>query len=116
MAARIRRGDVVTIVAPHDYGKPRPAVIVQTDLLNSTHASVIVCPFTTERIDAPGFRLDFSPSSETGLRLPSQLMVDKIIALPGSRIGERTGRLGKEELAAVDRSLGLVLGLADHRE
>ena len=114
MAEGLKRGDVVTIVAPRDYGKPRPAVVVQTDLLNPTHASLVVCPFTTtERIDAPGFRLEFPASESTGLRLPSQLMVDQILALPLNRIGNRIGRLANEDMTEVDKSLGLVLGLAE---
>ena len=104
----------MTIVAPRDYGKPRPAVIVQTDFLNATHASLIVCPFTTKgRIDAPGFRLDFPASKETGLRRPSQLMVDKILALPNNRIGEKIGLITNKEMADVDKALGVVLGLAE---
>ena len=105
---------MVTVVAPRDYGKPRPAVVVQTDLLNPTHASLVVCPFTTtERIDAPGFRLDFPASRRTGLRRPSQLMVDKILSLPLNRIGGLIGRLARDEMTEVDKSLGLVLGLAE---
>ncbi|MBW4051170.1 MAG: type II toxin-antitoxin system PemK/MazF family toxin [Proteobacteria bacterium] len=39
----MKRGDVVTVAASGDYGKPRPAVIVQTNALPAAHASVIVC-------------------------------------------------------------------------
>jgi mRNA interferase MazF len=38
----MRRGDVMTVEATGDYGKPRPAVIVQTDALPAAHASVVV--------------------------------------------------------------------------
>ena len=40
----MKRGDVVLVVVPGDYGKPRPAVVIQTDLVNDTHSSVVVCP------------------------------------------------------------------------
>src|SRR5436305_823443 len=48
----MRRGDVVTVAATGDYGKPRPAVIVQTDALPAGHASVVVCQMTSEGDDA----------------------------------------------------------------
>ena len=44
----MRRGDVVLVVLPGDYGKPRPAITVQSDLLNTEDpASYLVCPLTT---------------------------------------------------------------------
>ena len=53
----MRRGDVVTVAAAGDYGKPRPAVIVQTDAFPENHASVVVCQLTSELVDAPDFRV-----------------------------------------------------------
>src|ERR1017187_6373104 len=53
----IMRGDVVVCAAPGDYGKPRPAVVVQSDLFNGTHASVVVCLITSHLEDAPLFRI-----------------------------------------------------------
>ena len=53
----MRRGDVVTVAATGDYGKPRPAVIVQTDALPAAHASVAVCQMTSDCSDAPDFRV-----------------------------------------------------------
>ncbi len=52
----MRRGDVVLVAVPGDYGKPRPAVVIQTDLANETHASFVVCPMTSYIQDAPLFR------------------------------------------------------------
>ena len=62
----ITRGDVVLVVAPGDYGKPRPAVVVQSDLFNPTHASVVVCPVTSDLIDAPLFGSPSAPGPATG--------------------------------------------------
>ena len=31
----IKRGDIVTCALSGDYGKPRPAVVVQSDLFNN---------------------------------------------------------------------------------
>ena len=52
----MRRGDVVTVATSGDYGKPRPAVIVQTDAFPESHASIVVCPMTSELVVAPDFR------------------------------------------------------------
>ncbi|WP_169979803.1 type II toxin-antitoxin system PemK/MazF family toxin [Tautonia rosea] len=108
----MKRGDIVLAVAPGDYGKPRPAVIVQSDLFNPTHASLLVCLLTSESIEAPLFRLTLSPSRENGLLSPSQIMVDKLLALPRGRIRERIGTLDDETLLRLNRSLALMLGLA----
>jgi len=43
----MKRGDVVVVALSGDYGKPRPALIVQSDLFNETHASVTLAPVTT---------------------------------------------------------------------
>lgn len=112
MAERLTRGDVITVVLPGAYGKPRPALIVQSDLLNPTHASFLVCPFTTARIDAPGFRLDFGASEENGLEHASQLMTDKLTTIPRQKVGEKIGRISADDLAGVDRLLAAVLGLS----
>jgi mRNA interferase MazF len=57
----MRRGDVVTVAPAGDYGKPGPAVIVQTDAFPENHASVVVCPLTSELADAPDFRVTIEP-------------------------------------------------------
>lgn len=108
----MKRGDVVLAVARGDYGKPRPAVIVQSDLFNSTHASLLVCLLTSELVEAPLFRLLLLPTPANGLREVSQIMVDKVLALSRDRIRERIGTLDDETLLALNRSLALVLGLA----
>ena len=108
----MKRGDIVLAVARGDYGKPRPAVIVQSDLFNPTHASLLVCLLTTELINAPLFRLPMVPTPANGLRETSQIMVDKLLALPRERIRERIGIADDETMLSLNRSLALMLGLA----
>ena len=108
----MKRGDIVLAVARGDYGKPRPAVIVQSDLFNATHASLLVCLLTTELIDAPLFRLTVAPTPANGLLEPSQVMADKLLALPRKRIRERIGVADDETMLGLNRSLALLLGLA----
>lgn len=107
----LSRGDLVVSAAPGDFGKPRPALVVQADLFNPTHASIVICPITSHLVDAPLFRLTIWPSRENGLKAESQIMVDKITAIHRERIGKRIGRLGDAELAEVDRALLLWLGI-----
>jgi mRNA interferase MazF len=109
----MRRGDVVTVAAAGDYGKPRSAVIVQSDAFPETHASVVVCQMTTELSDAPDFRLTIDPSSGNGLRARSQVMADKPVMIRRERIGRLIGRLTADEVARLDVALALVMGLAD---
>jgi mRNA interferase MazF len=109
----VNRGDVVICAAPGDYGKPRPGVVVQSNLFNPTHQSVVVCPITSELVDAPLFRIDVQPTAANGLRKPSQVMVDKLIALRGDRLKRRAGTLGIGEMARIDSALRLWLDLTN---
>jgi len=108
----VTRGEIYTAAARGPYtGKPRPVVILQDDRFDAT-ASVTVCPFTTNPVEAPLLRLPIDPSEDNGLEQPSQLMVDKVITVPRSSLGERLGKLRDEELVALNRSLIVFLGLA----
>jgi mRNA interferase MazF len=109
----MRRGDVVTVVAAGDYGKPRPAVVVQTDALPAEHASVVVCQMTSELNDAPEFRLTLEPTKGNGLRARSQVMADKPTTIRRERVGRVVGRLDAEDLARLNVALAFVMGLAD---
>ena len=106
------RGEICTAAARGVYtGQPRPVVILQDDRFDAT-ASITVCPFTTNPVEAPLLRLPVQPSTENGLDLPSWLMVDKITTVPRASLGERLGRLRDEELITLNRSLIVFLGLA----
>jgi mRNA interferase MazF len=109
----MRRGDLVTVAASGDYGKPRPAVIVQTDALPATHASVIVCQLTSSTVEAPDFRVSIEPTERNGLRTRSQVMADKPVTIRRERVGRRIGRLDEGDLARLDVALAFVMGLAD---
>jgi mRNA interferase MazF len=109
----MQRGDLVTVAATGDYGKPRPAVIVQTDAFPDSHASVVVCQLTSELVEAPDFRITIDPKPENGLRLTSQVMADKPVTIRRERIGHKIGRLGNQDMARLSAALAFVLGLAD---
>lgn len=111
----MRRGDVVTVTvaATGDYGKPRPAVLVQTNAFPPTHKSVIVCQMTSELSDALDFRITIDPSDANGLRVRCQIMADKPVTVRRERIGKTIGRLGAEDLRRLNAALAFVMGLAD---
>lgn len=100
------RGDVVIVATRGAYtSKPRPALIVQADVYNETHASITVCPITSDVIDAPLFRVSLPPGTRTGLTSPSQVMIDKVVSVPRAAIGRRIGRCGPAELQLADDAL-----------
>jgi mRNA interferase MazF len=109
----MRRGDVVTVAAAGDFGKPRPGVIVQTDALPESHASVVICQLTSELVDAADFRVTVSPTSENGLHVQSQVMADKPVTVRRVRVGRHIGRLSPEDLARLNTALAFVIGLSD---
>jgi mRNA interferase MazF len=109
----MRRGDVVTVAATGDYGKPRPAVIVQTHALPAEHASLVICHMTSDSREAPDFRVTIEPSKRNGLRLRSQVMADKPVTIRRERIGQHIGQLDDKDIARLNIALALVMGLAD---
>lgn len=107
----MRRGDLVTIALQGDFGKPRPALVIQSDRFDG-HATVTVLPVSSTLTETPLFRLTVDPTGENGLRTRSQVMVDKAMTVKRDKIGKVIGRLGNETMAAVNRSLLLWIGLA----
>ena len=107
----MKRGDLVTVAMSGDLGKPRPALVIQADQFELT-GTVTVLLISSETVDAPLIRLSVEPNETNGLRLPSQIMIDKVMSVKRSRIGQRFGRLDPETTIAVNRSLALFLGLA----
>jgi mRNA interferase MazF len=102
----MKRGSIVVVAARGAYtGKPRPALVVQSDLFNPTHASVTICPVTSDCVDAPLFRLTLPAGPRTGLKSVSQVMVDKIVSVPRSAIREEIGECDDRELAVVEDGL-----------
>ena len=108
----MKRGDVVIVATQGDYGKPRPALVIQSDLFNDTHASVSIAPVTSTIVDAPLFRLTVDPTRSNGLLSVSQIMVDKVTAIRRDKIGKAVGRLDDATMMRVSRAIALWFGLA----
>jgi len=107
----MRRGNVVTVAAPGDYGKPRPALVIQSDLFEEL-SSVTLCLVTSELRAAPIFRITVDPSPDNGLRRVSQIQIDKVMTVARERIGGTIGRLDDETMLKVNRSLAVFVGIA----
>jgi mRNA interferase MazF len=105
----MQRGDLVMVSLQGDYGKPWPALIVQSDLLTDLE-SVVLCPVTSNLRNAT-FRVIVEPNPANGLSTLSQVMVDKLSTLPRTKISEPFGRLDDERMKMIDRALLLVIGV-----
>ena len=106
----IARGDIVLYVIAGDYGKPQPALVIQSDLFNEAHPSVALLPITSHLIDTPLFRIPIKASKASGLNQSSQIMVDKITAVRRDRIRECIGKISPTVLSHVEESLQRFLG------
>lgn len=107
----MKRGDIVAAVLPAELGKPRPALILQSDYFAELE-SVTVIPLTSTLKDAPLLRLTIEPSAGTGLKKPSQLMIDKITTIRRARVGETIGAIDDRTMVRVNRAVALFVGLA----
>jgi len=107
----VRRGDLVTVAMPGDFGKPRPSLVIQSDQFIDT-VTVSVLLLSETFVNAPLIRLDVEPSPKNGLRKRSQVMVDKAMTVKRDKLGEPFGRLDAETMVAINRALALFLGFA----
>ncbi len=107
----MRRGDLVTVAVQGDFGKPRPALIVQADAF-ADHATVTVLLVSSALVDAPLLRLTLQPDAANGLRRPSQVMIDKAMTIMRTKLGEAIGRLDGDAMIEVERRLAVFLGIA----
>lgn len=107
----MHRGDLVPVAIQGDFGKPRPALIVQSDLFNA-HESVTVLPVTSSTVDAPLLRVTVTPSPQNGPRQASQIMVDKAVTVRRDKLGRVFGHIEADTLLEVERCMAVFLGIA----
>jgi mRNA interferase MazF len=106
-----RRGDLVTIAVSGDFGKPRPALILQADQYAAT-ATVTVLLVSSTLVEAPLLRVTVQPNAENGLRSPSQVMVDKVMTVKREKLGQAFGHIDSAMLLEIERCLAVFLGIA----
>ena len=108
----MKRGDVVLVVVPSELGRPRPGVVVQADEFNERLSTVFICPVSSDVQEGLLLRPMIEAKPSNGLRLRSQIMTDKMIALRRERIRRIIGRIDVETSEHIDRALLVLLGLA----
>jgi mRNA interferase MazF len=109
----LKRGDVITVALQGDLGKPRPAVVIESDLVAPTD-HVLVCPATSHLIEhGEPRRVLVLPDGTNGLRVPSQFQADKISPVRRERCGDVVGRLDAPTMAQITTQLAILVGLAD---
>jgi len=106
----MKRGDLVPVALPGAFGKPRPALVIQSDLFAKL-PSITVLPITSELRPIETFRVVVEPSTKNGLRARSQIMVDKAHTIPREKAGEPFGELEPRTLTVVNRALAVFFGL-----
>ena len=94
-----------------DFGKPRPALVIQSDRFDQ-HATVTILLVTSTLIDAPLLRITVAPDTANGLEKRSQVMIDKTMTAPRAKLGDVIGSLNTEKMLVVERCLAVFLGIA----
>ncbi len=90
-------------------GKTRPVVIIQTDLLNESHLSTIVCPITTNvQPEAEILRVHLEAGQ---LKQLSDILVDQPRAIDNKRFLKRLGMLKPDQITQLKYNLKIVLDL-----
>lgn len=106
----MKRGDFVSIAMQGDFGKPRPALVVQSDLFNE-HATVTVLLVSGILQEAPLLRVTVQPDEKNGLQKPSQIMIDKAMTVKRDKLGSVFGTASDEAMLKVGRCLTVFLGI-----
>ena len=108
----MRRGDLVTVALQSEHGKPRPALVIQSDLFAQLTSTVTVALLTSTALDVPLIRVPVEPSERNGLRKRSYVMIDQVFSAGTRRCREIFGHLGDADMLAVNRALALFVGIA----
>ena len=106
----LKRGNVITVAPPGEFGKPRPAVVVQSDLTENP-ITVTFLPITSDLVRAPDIRVPIEPNADNGLRLRSEVMVDLIQTVGKQKVGAVIGSLDDKTMKKIDASMLIYLGL-----
>lgn len=106
----MKRGDLVTIALSGDFGKPRPALIIQSDLFDQT-GTVTVLLVSGTLVEAPLIRVTIEPTRTNGLKKQSQVMIDKAMSVKRERIGGVIGQIEDEAMLTVTRALAVFFSI-----
>jgi mRNA interferase MazF len=106
----VKRGDIVTVAPPGEFGKPRPALVIQADHTMPS-PMVTYLPLTSDLLRVPDVRVPIVPSEQNGLRFPSEIMVDMIQTSSLTRFGGVIGHVDTVTMILVEAAMMAHLGL-----
>jgi mRNA interferase MazF len=106
----LKRGDIVLVASSGEFGKPRPALIIQSDAAFPSGYFTYL-PITSDLLRVPNVRIALLPTPQNGLRLPSEIMVDMIQTSSSSKFNQAIGAVDADTLRSVESALNLHLGL-----
>jgi len=94
-----------------ETGKVRPVVIIQTDLLNKSHPSTIVCPITTNIQPESDILRVHLTRGMANIKEDCDIMIDQIRAIDNSRLMHRIGQLDETTKNKIKENIKIVLDL-----
>lgn len=100
------------MVVPSELGRPRPGIIIQASETIAGLATALVCPLSADLQEDLSLHPMVEVTPENGLRVRSQMMTDKLLAIRRDRIRHVIGRLDAKTSERLNRALLVLLGLA----
>ena len=108
----MKRGDLVTVALQGEHVKPRPALVIQSDLFANLTSTVTIALLTSAELDIPILRVPIEPSETNGLRTRSFVMIDQTFSASTRRFGDVFGHLDDADMLSVNRGFAVFLGIA----
>ncbi len=106
----MKRGDIVTAAAPGDFGKPRPALVIQS-FAELSPERITLLLITGDLLRLPYLRIPVEPTPQNGLQITSEVAVDNIQTLAVRKIGRVIGEMDGAAMELVEEALRRHLGL-----
>jgi mRNA interferase MazF len=106
----MQRGDLVTVALRGDAGKPRPALVIQSEVFADL-PTVVVLPLTSTLLDLPLVRVTIEQLPATGLQHRSQVMISRPQFVPRVKLGRVIGSVDAATILEVTRRLAVLLGV-----
>ncbi|OGP53389.1 MAG: hypothetical protein A2X89_06135 [Deltaproteobacteria bacterium GWD2_55_8] len=93
-------------------GKLRPAVVIQSDLVNKAgYPSTIVIPTTTRLVENPGILRLRIRKGQGGLARESDLLLGQLIAVANEYFRQEIGALPAPLMDELENRVRIILGL-----
>lgn len=94
-----------------ETGKVRPVLIVQTDLLNNTHPSTLICPITTNVQPKSEILRVHLKKGIAKVKEDCDIMIDQIRAVDNRRLVKKVGDLPNDLKEKVKENILIIFGL-----